>query len=120
MDMATLPAFPDDVPIAPLLKISMTKLMSGDAEEARRMSLACEDIGFFYMDLTDWDSAVLSDVASLYQVGKKLFELSLTEKKQYDFSGMGSYFGYKHAGASPIDDKGNLDRNEFYNVYFTE
>lgn len=61
-DIAALPPFPDDVPVALLLKISMAKLMAGDAEEARRMSLAREDLGCFYVDLTDWDRAVLSDV----------------------------------------------------------
>lgn len=46
-----LPPFPDDVPTAPLLRLSLQKLVSGDAQESARLWKACTELGFFYLDL---------------------------------------------------------------------
>ncbi|KAK4956140.1 hypothetical protein LTR66_013362 [Elasticomyces elasticus] len=46
-----LPPFPDDVPVAPLLRISLRGLVRGDAEEQERLWSACKELGFFYLDL---------------------------------------------------------------------
>lgn len=113
-----IPPFPDDVSTAPLLRLSSGKLLEGDPTEHKRLFQASTDIGFFYLDLSDSDQgpSLLGDADDLFQVGERLFELSLEEKKQYDFSGQNSYFGYKGQGAAVVDKQGNLDRNEFYNV----
>lgn len=113
-----IPPFPDNVTTAPLLRLSSNRLLAGDLAEHKRLFQASTDIGFFYLDLSDSEqgSSLLSDADDLFQVGERLFELSLEEKKQYDFSGQNSYFGYKGQGAAVIDKQGNLDRNEFYNV----
>lgn len=112
-----LAPFPDDVSTAPLLRLSSGKLLAGDHTEHERLFQASTDIGFFYLDLTDSEQgSSLGDADNLFQVGERLFELSLEEKQQYDFSGQNSYFGYKAQGAAVVDKQGNLDRNEFYNV----
>jgi isopenicillin N synthase-like dioxygenase len=113
-----LAPFPDDVSTAPLLRLSSEKLLAGDPTEHERLFQASTDIGFFYLDLSDSEqgSSLLGDADNLFQVGERLFELSLEEKQQYDFSAQNSYFGYKAQGAAVIDKQGNLDRNEFYNV----
>ncbi|KAJ5402010.1 uncharacterized protein N7487_007906 [Penicillium crustosum] len=113
-----IPPFPNDVSTAPLLRLSSGKLLAGDPIEHKRLFQASTDIGFFYLDLSDSDqgSSLLGDADDLFQVGERLFELSLEEKKEYDFSGQNSYFGYKAQGAAVVDKQGNLDRNEFYNV----
>jgi hypothetical protein len=113
-----IPPFPDDVPTAPLLRLSAGKLLAGDLVEYERLFQASKDIGFFYLDLSDTEegSSLLGDADNLFQIGERLFELSLEEKKQYDFSGQNSYFGYKGQGAAVVDKQGNLDRNEFYNA----
>lgn len=113
-----LPPFPDDVPTAPLLRLSLSKLLAGDKAELERLYEASVDIGFFYLDLHDCEHGklLLEDADGLFQVGERLFELSLEEKKKYDFSVQNSYFGYKGQGAAVVDSQGNLDRNEFYNV----
>lgn len=113
-----LPPFPDDVPTAPLLRLSLKKLLAGDTTEYERLFQASVDIGFFYLDLqnSDHGSALLADADALFDVGERLFELSLAEKKKYDFSAQNSYFGYKGQGVAVVDKQGNLDRNEFYNV----
>lgn len=113
-----LPPFPDDVPTAPLLRLSLAKLLAGDKTEYERLFQASVEIGFFYLDLenSEHGTSLLQDAGNLFRVGEKLFELDLEEKKRYDFSAQNSYFGYKGQGAAVVDKEGNLDRNEFYNV----
>lgn len=115
---STLPPFPDDVPTAPLLRLSLAKLQSNDSEEVGRLVRACEDLGFFYLDLqqSDIGDSILADADQLFKVGVELYDLPLEEKKKYDFMHKGSYFGYKGFGANVVDRTGRTDRNEFYNV----
>jgi isopenicillin N synthase-like dioxygenase len=110
------PPFPDDVPTAPLLRLSLAKLIQRDADEVSRFVRACEDLGFFYLDLSGPGDSLLADADQLFKTGEELFDLPLEEKKKYDFMHKNSYFGYKGFGANVVDRKGNLDRNEFYNV----
>ena len=116
-----LPPFPDDVPMAPLLRISLAKLLSRDSNAVSRFVRACEDLGFFYLDLTGCElgDKLQNQADQLFDVGEELFKLPVEEKKKYDFSGEGSYFGYKGMGTNVIDKAGNMDRNEFYNVSTT-
>lgn len=113
-----IPPFPTNVPTAPLLRLSLEKLISRDVDELKRFCDACEDVGFFYLDLRGptTGESILSDAAKLFSLGEKLFDLDLDEKQKYDFSTKNSYFGYKGAGAAVVDKDGNRDRNEFYNV----
>ncbi|KIV93744.1 hypothetical protein PV10_04937 [Exophiala mesophila] len=110
------PPFPDDVPTAPLLRLSLAKLLDRDADEVNRFVRACEDLGFFYLDLSGPGDSLLADADALFDVGARLYDLPLEEKKKYDFMHKKSYFGYKGYGANVVDRAGNLDRNEFYNV----
>lgn len=113
-----LPPFPNDVPTAPLLRLSVGKLLQRDDEEVERFCRACEEIGFFYLDFRDSQHGknILEDADKLFKVGEHLFELDLEKKQKYDFSKQNSYFGYKGQGAAIVDRQGNVDRNEFYNV----
>jgi hypothetical protein len=115
---AVIPPFPDDVPTAPLLQLSSRKLLAGDSTECERLLKASTEIGFFYLDLSDTNHglSLLDDADALFKVGEELFQLSLDEKKRYDFSGQKSYFGYKGQGVTVVDKQGTLDRNEFYNA----
>ncbi|KAK6380673.1 uncharacterized protein PV06_09834 [Exophiala oligosperma] len=111
-----MPLFPNDVPTAPLLRLSLAKLINRDHDEINRFVRACEDLGFFYLDLSGPGDSLLADADLLFQVGEQLFDLPVDEKKKYDFMHKNSYFGYKGFGANVVDRHGNLDRNEFYNV----
>jgi isopenicillin N synthase-like dioxygenase len=115
-----LPPFPEDVPTAPLLRLSLTKLLKHDGEEFHRFCKACKDIGFFYLDLRDLEEgeSILCDADKLFKLSEQLFALDAEEKKKYDLSEKKSYFGYKPLGAAIVDKKGNVDRNEFYNVCY--
>lgn len=139
-----LPPFPEDVPTAPLLRLSLRKLAQGDADEKERLWRASCDVGFFYLDLrnsnhdskrdsaqdllaTDTSTseakdnqidgaALIRDAEKLFKLGEQVYALPVEEKQKYDFKDRGSYFGYKGFGAGVIDSKGTRDRNEFYNV----
>lgn len=115
-----IPLFPDDVPTAPLLRLSLKNLLAEDEGEIQKLSKACEEIGFFYLDISDAGEAtnILEDADKLFEIGADLFELPLEEKRKYDFSAQKSYFGYKAQGVGVVDRQGNLDRNEFYNVSY--
>ena len=113
-----LPPFPDDVPTAPLLRVSLKKLLGGDEKEDEKLWRACCDLGFFYLDLRDntGGDELLASADQLFRLGSEVFDLPVEEKLKYDLMSEGSYFGYKGYGAGVIDKKGTQDRNEFWNV----
>lgn len=124
---ADLPPFPDNVPVAPLLSISLQKLLQNDAEESDKCWRACCELGFFYLDLCNNDmpanlelavdgESLLQDADRLFEVMKHFFDLDVQEKVKYDFKDQGSYFGYKGYGEGIVDKYGTKDRHEFYNV----
>lgn len=113
---STLPPFPDDVLTAPLLRLSFAKLQANDPEEIKRLVRACEDLGFFYLDLRGPGDEIIADADKLFNVTEDLYDLPLEEKQKYDFMHKNSYFGYKGYGANIVDKTGRTDRNEFYNV----
>ncbi|GAB7341311.1 hypothetical protein MBLNU457_7581t1 [Dothideomycetes sp. NU457] len=57
LDFDDLPPFPSDVPTAPLLRISLSKLLKGDETEVDRLWKASCELGFFYLDLRSSDDA---------------------------------------------------------------
>lgn len=112
-----LTPFPDDIPIAPLLRLSLSKLRNDPAESDRLFS-ASKDLGFFYLDLNGdkEGEALLEEAEQFFELGPKLYDLGREELQKYDYKALGSYMGYKGSGSAVVDEKGNLDRNEFYNV----
>jgi isopenicillin N synthase-like dioxygenase len=112
-----LPAFPSDISIAPLHRISLCQLRTSP-EESQRLFDSCKDLGFFYLDLRgDPDGEELfSEANQFFDLAPKLYDLGRNELQKYDYRDQGSYTGYKGFGSSVVDEKGNLDRNEFYNV----
>ncbi|KAF4542678.1 Oxoglutarate iron-dependent oxygenase [Lasiodiplodia theobromae] len=46
-----IPPFPADVPTCPLVRVSLSRLLHGDADEEDALWRACCDLGFFYIDL---------------------------------------------------------------------
>jgi len=118
-----LPPFPSDIPIAPLLRLSLQKLLNSDVEEQQRLWRASTELGFFYLDLRgahgvdniDGDQFI-EEADRLFGVAEEFYKLPVEEKQKYDFKDQGSYFGYKGLGAGIIDKAGTKDRNEFYNV----
>lgn len=112
-----LTPFPKDIPTAPLLRLSLSKLRNDPAESDRLLS-ASKDLGFFYLDLNGdkEGEALLEEADRFFELGPKLYDLGREELQKYDYKSLGSYMGYKGFGSAVVDEKGNLDRNEFYNV----
>jgi isopenicillin N synthase-like dioxygenase len=117
LEFPNLPPFPTDIATAPLHRLSLTKLRS-EAAESDRLFASCKDLGFFYLDLRgDADGeALLSEANKFFDLAPKFYDLGRDELQKYDYKSQGSYMGYKGSGSAVVDEKGNLDRNEFYNA----
>jgi hypothetical protein len=112
-----IPPFPDDIPTAPLLALSLASLRTSPSESAA-LYTASKELGFFYLDLRGdaLGETLLSESDQLFGVGEALFEEGAEELGKFDYSGVGSYYGYKGVGKGVVDREGARDRNEFYNV----
>lgn len=68
------PPFPPDLPVAPLNKNSLHKLLSGYAAESEAVFDSCKTWGFFLIDLRDSSEGaeVWNDVNGMFEVGKNL------------------------------------------------
>jgi isopenicillin N synthase-like dioxygenase len=111
-------SFPDDVPTAPLVTISLQALLNDDDAEHNRLFEASKSLGFFYLDLkgcTDGET-LLRRSDEMFELMQRFYALPLEGKLKYDFAASGSYFGYKGVGAEVIDGAGTRDKNEIYNV----
>ena len=83
--MGRYPAFPDNVPVLPLARLSYAKLLSNDGVEAEKLFKASTDHGFFLLDLSDHPDGegLLKDVEAAFDIGKSFFALDLEEKKKF-------------------------------------
>jgi isopenicillin N synthase-like dioxygenase len=116
---SALPPFPDDVPIAPLVTISLCKLAeSASPIEHEPLFSAAKALGFFYLDVrgTPEGRHLLQQADEMFDLMNEFFSLPLEEKAKYDFAAKKSYFGYKGIGKEVVDGKGTRDKNEIYNV----
>ncbi|KAI0301921.1 Clavaminate synthase-like protein [Multifurca ochricompacta] len=105
----TLPAFPDDVPVAPLHVIDYTRLKAGDEHEIESLWAAATEIGFWYLKNHGADE----EVNAMFDLGAKTLGLPLEEKMKFE---QGDWLSYKHAGAYAADATGATDSVEFLNV----
>lgn len=106
----TIPPFPSDIPVANILSVDLDLLAAGDEHERNLVYEAATGYGFFYLRNHHVDSKFMFDLAS------QVFSLPLDEKMKYDMGTTGHYYGYKRSGAMIVDEKGNPDKSEFYNV----
>jgi isopenicillin N synthase-like dioxygenase len=116
---SALPPFPDDVPIAPLVTISLCKLAESTSPiEHERLFSAAKSLGFFYLDVrgTPEGENLLQQADDMFNLMDEFFSLPIEEKAKYDFATKKSYFGYKGIGKEVVDGKGTRDRNEIYNA----
>lgn len=118
LDFPHLPPFPKDVSIAPLLRVKLSRLLSGDQAEIDRLFKASRELGFFYLDVRGESAGeqLVGYARELFGEGRKVFDLPVEKKVTYDLGSRGSHFGYKGYGAGTVDASGSKDRNEFYNV----
>jgi hypothetical protein len=76
LNFLDLPPFPEDVPMAPLLRISLNKLTQRDQEEINRLWEACCELGFFYLDIrgASTNQSSIPKHSSVDNLTEKVFE----------------------------------------------
>lgn len=61
--------------------LSFSSLLNGDKSELANLLSACEDDGFFYLDLRDWESGrMLQTLEATWRIIKQWFDQPLGEK----------------------------------------
>ncbi len=119
MSHSELPPFPDGVPLAPIARISHSKLLKNDAEEAERVLEACRTHGFFYLNLTDNDDGqkLLEESEDLLSLACNAFDSPVEEKRKFALVKGLNLFGYKENGTIKLTDpEKRPDTTEFFNV----
>lgn len=95
MTYENLPPFPEDVPLAPLFRVSLSKLLENDEEENERLFTACRTLGFFYLELGDSDlgQALRNGAEDLLRLSLDAFTVPEEVKLNHTFAKMGGIFG---------------------------
>lgn len=112
-----IPPFPDDIPIAPLYTIDLRGMRAGDEKVAQKTLAACQDLGFFLLDLRgdELGDAVVGEIDQLFSLGKDLMTLPIDVKEQYLHDPPRSFLGFKPRGQAKIE-TGEPDRFEWFNI----
>jgi hypothetical protein len=80
-----IPANPDDIPTAPVHTVLLASLISGDAPAARSVLDACQELGFFLLDLRGdaLGNTVINGIDSLFAAGQDIMNLHTEVKEKY-------------------------------------
>lgn len=97
-----VPAFPEDVPTAPMYTISLESLTSGNSSTARSILQACQELGFFVLDLRGdtLGEIVIDEIDRLFRAGEEIMDLPGEVKAKFEHDIPKSFLGYT---ASPSD-----------------
>ncbi|KZV62550.1 Clavaminate synthase-like protein [Peniophora sp. CONT] len=112
MPVPSIPPFPDDVPVVPLLVIDYIRIVARDEAEIDRLWEAATKLGFWYLK----NHGVDAEVDAMFDMGAETMRLPLEEKMKFEQGDEGVSFGYKAAGANATDATGSPDAIEFINV----
>ncbi|KAE8409305.1 oxidoreductase [Aspergillus pseudonomiae] len=113
----SIPPFPSTIPVAKLLKISLSSLISGDPDAAQDVLTACRTSGFFHLDLSNspLGEAMMPLVDSIFPTIHETMQLPLEEKMKYTQDAPRSFLGYKGLGVMKTE-SGAPDRCEFWTI----
>lgn len=80
-----IPPFPDNVPTVPMYTISLASLHSGRENAAERLLAACQELGFFLLDLRgdELGDTVTEEIDRLFGLGRDIMSLPEDVKRQY-------------------------------------
>lgn len=114
----TLPPFPNDIPTAPLVTLSLEKLLSKDNKESEAFFKAAQDLGFFYLDLKDCPQGqeLIASSEELRELAVRFFNLPRAEKEKYSQEKIGPFYAWRFKDSEELDSDGNKKYNEGYNV----
>ncbi|OGM44899.1 hypothetical protein ABOM_006123 [Aspergillus bombycis] len=113
----SIPQFPNTLPVAKLLKISLSSLISGDPDAANDVLTACRTSGFFHLDLSNspLGEAMIPLIDSIFPIIQQTMQLPLEEKMKYTQDAPRSFLGYKALGVMKTE-SGAPDRCEFWTI----
>ncbi|KZT53565.1 oxidoreductase [Calocera cornea HHB12733] len=116
-----IPPFPEDLKTAPLVTISLSRLLANDPAEAAALFQAGKNLGFFYLSLLGCPEGeeLYEDAQALLQLEKDFFSLPDSEKAIADRDNIpesDGFYGYKRMGTLVMDKLGTRDRHEAYNL----
>ena len=114
---ANYPPFASNLPTAPLVSISLSKLQANDAAESAAFYQAAKQLGFFYLDMTGsaLGEEIVSQAEQLHAVQKQFHTLPDETKEEYLREKIDAFFGYRILGTR-VGEDGVERRNENYNV----
>lgn len=97
-----IPSFPDYIPTASMSTISLASLNSEDDAAAKSLLAACQELGFFLLDLNGdkLGEGLIEDIDQLFSIGKDIMDLPLAVKEQYPHDPPRSFLGYAHLVSS--------------------
>lgn len=112
------PAFPSNIPTAPLVSISLRKLQANDEAESAAFFKAAREYGFFYMKLDDSElgESIIDGAEQLQTLQQEFFKRPHEEKEEFARVKIDPFFGYRKTELKWKDDEGRVMRNEMYNV----
>lgn len=90
-----MPSFPDDIPTASMSTITLASLNSEDEAAARHLLAACQELGFFLLDLNGdgLGEKLMKDIDQLFLIGKDIMDLPWAVKEQYPHDPPRSFLG---------------------------
>ncbi|GAA5855802.1 hypothetical protein JCM8547_000361 [Rhodosporidiobolus lusitaniae] len=104
--------FPEDLECHPLLVVDFAKVKACDEKEIDTLYTACTTIGFFYLK----NHGVEDQTEPMFEMGDATFSLNKEELMPYEQGDSGMSAGYKFAGSTNVDAKGNVDTVQFINI----
>ncbi|EJD06945.1 Clavaminate synthase-like protein [Fomitiporia mediterranea MF3/22] len=112
MPGAALPPFPDNIKTHPLLVIDYALVKIGSKDEIDRLWEAATHLGFWYLK----NHGVDIEVEGMFDTATEIMSLPLEEKMKWDQGDSGKSFGYKARGAVVMNEYGDTDNVEWFNV----
>ena len=79
------PPFPNDIPVIPLPRLSLSKLLSRDEKKSEALFAAAINHGFFLVDLAELEDGdvLMAGVDNAFSMGHSFFDQDVNEKGKY-------------------------------------
>ncbi|RAH55963.1 oxidoreductase [Aspergillus piperis CBS 112811] len=111
-----IPPFPSELPVVSLSKISLEGLKNNTTEEVEELFEACQQWGFFLLDLrgSDEGAALLQDAEGMFELTTQLSTLGQETLKSYTYKPP-DFMRYKGIGSIKTDN-GEADHIHAYSL----
>ncbi|KAL8668765.1 MAG: hypothetical protein Q9168_006623, partial [Polycauliona sp. 1 TL-2023] len=89
------PPFSSNVPVIDLACLSYTQLLANDEAESLKMFEACQNTGFFLINLAGSEEGdlMLKHAETAFDLNEQIHDLQMDELRQYPFKPPGSLYG---------------------------